>query len=287
MAGALTAPAIALAGAVAVALIFASFWNAIRQQAVIFGAQFARELDISDIKIRPEDLGYAVVGVSVAIWLTAIVFLRPSPLVGGLYLTALLGFSAYSTKLLVGMQGRRRIKAFLEQFEGVLRSLAGGVRAGLGLRQGLMHVSEHTKDPIRKELERIAGASNLGVSVLDAFDELARRFPTGETEMLSRVVRVNAETGGDLSEVLENLANTIRDRRKLERRISVMTAQARISAWIIGLLPLFVGSAVLLTQSRMRDAVLTTNFGHIVLLLGLGLDAAAVIVLSQMARFDA
>jgi tight adherence protein B len=287
MAGALAAPAIALAGAVAVALIFASFWGTIRQQAVVFGAQFARELDISDIKVRPEDVGYTVVGVSAAVWFAAIVLLRPSPVVGGLYLTAILGFSAYATKVLVQMQGQRRIKAFLDQFEGVLRSLAGGVRAGLGLRQGLMPVSEHTKDPIRKELERIAGASNLGVSVLDAFDELARRFPTGETEMLSRVVRVNAETGGDLSLVLENLADTIRDRRKLDRRVKVMTAQARISAWVIGLLPLFVGAAVLLTQPRLREAVLSTNFGHIVLLLGLGLDAAAFIVLTRMARFTA
>jgi tight adherence protein B len=168
----------------------------------------------------------------------------------------------------------------------VLRSLASGVRAGLGLRQGLVHVSEHSQDPIRKELTRIAGASNLGVSVLDAFDELGRRFPTPEAQMLARVVRVNAEAGGDLSTVLESLADTIRDRRRLDRKISSLTAQGRASAWVIGFLPLVVGAFVLVTQLPMREAVLTTTFGHFVLLIGIGLDALAVLVLYRITRFE-
>ena len=286
MGGALEAPAIVLGGAVAVALIFASFWGNISKQATAYGSRFTRELEIAQVKLKSEELGFVVVGVSLGLWIALVLFLRPSPLVGTLLLVTVLGFSAYGAKVYIQSRVRRRTKLFHSQFEGVLRSLAGGIRAGLGLRQGLVHVSEHSQDPIRKELTRIAGAANLGVSVLDAFDELARRFPTPEAEMLARVVRVNAEAGGDLSSVLESLADTIRDRRRLDRKISSLTAHGRISAWVLGLLPVFVGTFILVTQAPMREATLTTNFGHIVLLVGVGLDAAAIFVLYQITRFE-
>jgi tight adherence protein B len=179
----------------------------------------------------------------------------------------------------------RRVAAFSEQLEGALRTLAGGVRVGLGVRQALVLTSEQSREPAKSELMRVVGLSSLGVSILDAFDQLALRMTTTETAVLARVVRVQAQTGGDLATVLEGLAGTIRDRRRLRRRVRAVTAQGRATAWLLGLLPLGIG-AFTATQDELRVAMLTTLIGQIFLGTALGLDALAIFVLTRITRID-
>jgi tight adherence protein B len=86
--------------------------------------------------------------------------------------------------------------------------------------------------------------------------------------------------------VLEGLAGTIRDRRRLRRRVSAITAQGRATAWLLGLLPILVGCFVL-AQGQFRDAMLDTTIGRILLAVALALDALAVASLAKIARIDA
>jgi len=104
--------------------------------------------------------------------------------------------------------------------------------------------------------------------------------------VLARVVRVQAQTGGDLATVLEGLAGTIRDRRRLRRRVRAVTAQGRATAWLLGLLPLGVG-AFTATQDELRAAMLGTLIGQIFLGAALALDALAIVVLTRITRIDA
>jgi tight adherence protein B len=105
--------------------------------------------------------------------------------------------------------------------------------------------------------------------------------------MLARVIRVQAQSGGNLGEVLEGLAETIRDRRRLTRRISGLTSQSRATAWLLGLLPLFVCAFTLTTQPALRMAAFGSSIGEASIVFGLALDAAAVFFLFQLTRFDA
>ena len=132
---------------------------------------------------------------------------------------------------------------------------------------------------------RVVGLSNLGLSVLDAFDHLAGRMTNTETAVLARVIRVQAQSGGDLGSVLEGLAGTIRDRRRLRRRVTAVTAQGKATAWLLGLLPIGVGLFVL-TQAELRDAMLNTIVGRILLGIALLLDAIAIYTLSKIATIE-
>jgi tight adherence protein B len=123
------------------------------------------------------------------------------------------------------------------------------------------------------------------LSVLDAFDQLALRMTNTETVVLARVVRVQAQSGGDLGSVLEGLAGTIRDRRRLRRRVTAITAQGRATAWLLGLLPLIVGAFVF-TQGDLREAMIDTTLGRLFLGIALGLDALAIYSLGKIARID-
>jgi tight adherence protein B len=186
------------------------------------------------------------------------------------------------------LQNRRnaRISAFRAQLEGALRTLAGGVRVGLGIRQALVLTAEQAREPAKSEFTRIVGLGNVGVNTLDAFDQLAERMALTETAVLAQVLRVQSQTGGDLATVLEGLAGTIRDRRRLLRRVSAITAQGRATAWLLGLMPLAVGSFIMFTQPDLREATLYSNLGRIFLASSLGLDALAIACLIKITRVD-
>jgi tight adherence protein B len=97
---------------------------------------------------------------------------------------------------------------------------------------------------------------------------------------------VQSQTGGDLASVLEGLANTIRDRRRLRRRISAITAQGRATGWLLGLLPIGLGVFLIVAEPQLRDAMLFTLIGRILLAVALGLDFLAIISLMKIVNID-
>jgi tight adherence protein B len=286
MVGSLTPFAIVLGGAIAAAFLFSSLWQQIVGRLRGLGSFYARDPDLADLAVKSQDLGFVVITISAVAWIVLVIVVRPSVVVGAIYLPMVLGFTIYGTKVFLRLRIDRRVKAFRGQLEGVLRSLASGVRVGLGLRQALLMVAEQSKDPARKELTRVIGSANLGASLFDALDEMGRRLPLAETQMLARVMRVQANSGGDLGEVLEGLAETIRDRRRLERKISALVSQSKATAWLLGLLPLLLCAFLFLTQPMLRTAMLTTNIGRSSTFLGLALDAAAVFLLLRLTKLD-
>jgi tight adherence protein B len=158
---------------------------------------------------------------------------------------------------------------------------------GLGIRQAFALVAEQSLEPTRYEFTRVIGVNNVGVSLLDALDQLAQRMTNPETRMFARVIRVQSKTGGDLASVLDNLAATIRDRRRLARRVSAITAQGRATGWLLGMLPIGVGMFIVFTQPMLRDGMLLTPLGRILLAAALTLDAVAVFTLSRITKVDA
>ena len=280
------APVAILLGAIAaVALLFNSFSNPLQAHFGTFGERFATDHEAAGMTMEPQNFAFVLVGVALVPWLALLVLLRPAPLAGVLMLAASALFAYFGGRSFLKQRRVKRVAMFTDQLEGALRTLAGGVRVGLGIRQALTITSEQSREPAKTEFMRVVGLSNLGLSILDAFDQLALRMTNTETAVLARVVRVQSQTGGDLGTVLEGLAGTIRDRRRLRRRVRAVTAQGRATAWLLGLLPLGVGAFVL-TQDELRDAMLTTLPGHVVLAAALLLDALAVFMLVRMTRID-
>jgi tight adherence protein B len=287
MVSALTPLAIVFGGAIAAVLIFSSFWKPLALRLRSLGGLYTYELDVADINVKSQDLGFVLITIAALAWIGLVIVARPSFFAGALLLPMVIGLTLYGIKAFLRFRIERRIQTLRGQLEGIFRSLASGVRVGLGLRQALFLVAEKAKEPARKELTRVIGVANLGTSLFDALDEMGRRLPMAETQMLARVVRVQSQSGGDLGEVLDGLADTIRDRRRLERKISGLTSQSRATGWLLGLLPIFMLSFILLTQPAIRHAVFTTSIGLGSVILGLALDAAAIFFLARLMRFDA
>jgi tight adherence protein B len=268
-----------------VAALAPGFWQPLEARLALYAVRYAGNLEAAGLQISARRLIATVTAAAGVLWVALLLALRPEPIIALLLMIACGMVGAFGGRVYLRRKREGRTAAFREQLEGALRTLSGAVRVGLGIRQALVLTSEQSREPAKTEFMRVVALSNLGMSVLDAFDQLALRMVTPETAVLARVIRVQSQTGGDLGSVLEGLAGTIRDRRRLRRRVSAITAQGRATAWLLGMLPLAVGLFVL-SQADLRAAMLDTLVGRIFLAIALGLDALAVFSLGKIARID-
>lgn len=251
-----------------------------------FVKKLTQRIERAGMQTSMQQVAMMVAGLSVFVWIAIVLIAHPSPLIALLAIPLGVAGGAYLFKLYVGFKTRKRLGEFVTQLELALRLISSGVRIGLGLRQALTIVIEEMPDPARYEFMRIVGQTNIGVTVYDALDDLAARMPSNETMMMARAIRIQSQTGGDLGKILEHLANTIKERRRIQRKISAMTAEGRASAGILCALPPFLGGFICLTQHDMGSALLFTPIGHIVLLIVAALEAMGAFVLSRMLKVD-
>jgi tight adherence protein B len=278
--------AIFLGSAVTVALVFSVFWSPLHKLILQEFNRFAVTLDKSGVRREPEQMAITWLTVTVVVWVVIMWLLKPSILVGLLFLPVAGAIGGFAYTGMIKLKVKKRTDAFLDQFENVLRLMASGLRSGLGLRQALSLVTDEMKDPARYEFARVIGQSNIGVSIHDALDDLAGRVQTNETLMMARVIRINSQTGGDLGRVLEQLANTIRERRRMRRKISSLTAEGRLGAIILGSLPVFLGLFIVLTQETMSQGLLFTQTGHVVLMIILFLEIGGIFTLNRILKVN-
>jgi len=260
-----------VAGAVAIGCV--AFWD--RLVTWISGQlePYRKMLARAAIRVKAEELAFVVLGFAVFPWGIAVAFLKPSPALGVLILACTSVFSFYGTQAWIRRRVRKRLTMFDDQLETALRLISGALRVGLGLRQAVVSVVQDMPDPARIEFSRVLTQTQIGVSIYDALDQLAERMPSSEMLMMTRAVRVQSQSGGNLTRVLDNLADTIKQRRRIRRKIKALTAEAVTSKYIICALPLAVGGIVMILEPDMREALTQTVPGWICLGTVLGLLA--------------
>ncbi len=244
-------------------------------------------LDRAGIHARPQEVLYAAVAAAGLLWMALWAVLRPGPLIAAVLLPLCAGAALGGCRLFITMKVRKRLDTFVQQLEMALRLIGSGVRIGLGLRQALAMVIEEMPDPAKYEYMRVVGQTNIGVSVYDALDTLAKRMPCNETMMMARAIRIQSQTGGDLGSILDSLANTIKERRRIARKISALTAEGRASAGILSALPPFLSGFISITEPSMGHALWFTPPGHLALVIVAVLEALGIFTLSRMLKINA
>lgn len=278
--------AIFLGVAATAGFVFFTVWQRFSVRTTGHVKRFSSLLDRAGIVTRPEEIALSIAGVGAIAWIALALLLHTSIPVGLMLLPVCLAAAAGGFYVFVQFKLRKRLDAFVAQLELALRLISSGVRIGLGLRQALTIVIEEMPDPARHEYMRVIGQTNIGVSVYDALDSLAERMACNETLMMARVIRIQSQTGGDLGKILEHLANTIKERRRIQRKISSLTAEGRASAGILVALPVFLAGFISLTERDMGHALLFTPAGHAALVIVLILEIAGVVWLSRMLKVD-
>ncbi len=164
-----------------------------------------------------------------------------------------------------------------ERFADAVGAMAASVRAGSSLAQAMRYAADESAEPARAGLQQLVADLDVGVPLDDAVRRWARREHTADADLVAGALDLHRRTGGDLPGVLEQVCATIRDRVAVQREVRSLTAQARLSAWILGLLPIGFFAFLWLTARRDIEGALSTPAGVTCLLVGLVLEALAVL----------
>lgn len=157
---------------------------------------------------------------------------------------------------------KTRAKKLNNQLPEALSILANGLRAGLSFNQAMMIAGKEMENPIAEDLNRVVHENVLGKEMEEALKDFAERTADDDVEILVTAILIQRQVGGNLSEILDIISNTIRERVKLKGDIRTMTAQAKLSAVIIGMIPpIIVGILYLLNRDFMMP-LFTTLVGN-------------------------
>jgi Flp pilus assembly protein TadB len=266
---------------------FYSLWGSVNDRATARVHSLADRLERAGIRSGSQEIVLTISGGVAIVWISLLLLLHLGLVVSLILLPVLAALGALGFFGYVRFRMGRRLKAFVAQLEPSTRLMAGGLRVGLGLRQALALVIDELPDPARYEFRRVIGQTNIGVSIFDAIDDLAVRMPAHESLMLARVFRVQSETGGDLARILDQLADTIKDRRQVDRKTDALTAEGRMSAWVLMLIPVGLGAFIAGTQPNMSHALFYTLIGHIVLIIVFVLELLAYLSLKALLKINA
>jgi tight adherence protein B len=206
-----------------------------------FAMRWATDLARADLKITVGE--FIVARVVLASVGGLVGFAIPIP---GRYVLAifLLVCGWFAPGIYVTSQRNRRLRTFNAQLSDTIGLLSGALRSGYSLLQAMELVAREGPSPVSGEFERVVREVGLGLSPEEALSNLVRRMESDDLELMVTAINVQREVGGNLAEVLDTIASTIRERVKLKGEINVLTSQQKYSGYIVGLLP--VGLSLIL-----------------------------------------
>jgi len=209
-------------------------WVNKRVERSSFGDRIARELARADLKLKVAEY-FALY--FIAIFFGALIF----GFLGGWHpVSFLIGavLGAFAPRFYVKRQQRQRLTRFNDQLGDMLNLMVNGLKAGYSTMQAMEAISRELPVPISDEFRRVVQEMQLGVSMETALENLLRRIPSDDLDFVVTAINVQREVGGNLSEILDSISFTIRERVRIKGEIRVMTAQVRASGTLLSIIPM-------------------------------------------------
>jgi tight adherence protein B len=198
-----------------------------------------------------------------------------------------LGATAASAPLLyLRHKAEKRMRQFEELFPEAIGLIIRALRAGHAFTTGLSMVAEELKEPVGPEFRILFDEQNFGMPVEDALKRLARRIPIIDVRFFVTAVLTQRDAGGNLAEVLENLTAVVRDRFKVKRQVRVVTAHARLSGFILMVLPIACAVFMLLMAPEQMRVLWTDPVGRRMLAAAAALQVVGVLVIRRLVKIE-
>ena len=199
----------------------------------------AEQLSRADLKLRTSE--WMLIRAGTAVLLTLIGLIRFGFLSGIIQAIVLGVIGYFAPQFYLGWKQRRRIKAFNDQLGDTLVLISNALKTGYSMAQALDVVANKASPPMNQEFDRVVKEVNLGAGIEEAFGRMVRRTESADLDMVATALAINRKIGGNLSEILENISGTIRERVQIKGEMTTMTAQARGSGYMITALPIVLG----------------------------------------------
>jgi tight adherence protein B len=227
-----------------------------------FQARVQRDLARANLKLRVSEYYYMRVGL--ALLFGAALSVTRDPLSG--LVGFLVGYMA--PRIWVARRMAGRLNAFNKQLADTITLLSNSLRAGSSFLQSVELVSRESPPPMGEEMGRVVREVNLGLSMDEALQNLVRRIKSDDLDLMVTAISIQQQVGGNLAEILDTIAFTIRERVRIKGEINTLTAQGRMSGYIVALLP--VGLAVVLNMINpaFMQPLFTTLIGQVLVAVG-------------------
>lgn len=208
-------------------------WVSRRVEKTSLGDRIARQLARADLKFKVAEY-FALIFISIFLVSLIAWFLGNRHPV-----SALIGMviGAIAPGQYVRAQQKQRLRKFNDQLPDMLNLMVNGLRAGYSTMQAMEAISKELPPPINDEFKRVVQEMQIGIPMETALDNLLRRIPSEDLDFVVTAINVQREVGGNLSEILDNISFTIRERIRIKGEVRVLTAQVRTSGTVLSLIP--------------------------------------------------
>jgi tight adherence protein B len=204
-----------------------------------FGANLARDIARADLKLKPSEFLAIWAGSIFGVPLLFIVLSLGLPALRSplaLVIGAFIGFLL--PRFWLGRRKSGRLSSFNKQLPDTITLLANGLRAGSSFLQAVELVVRESRPPMSTEFSRVIREVNLGLPFEQAMENMVRRVRSEDLELMATAINIQHTVGGNLAEILDSIAFTIRERIRIKGEIRTLTAQQRLSGYVVGFLPI-------------------------------------------------
>jgi tight adherence protein B len=181
----------------------------------------------------------------------------------------------------------RRSNLFAEQLPDALQLVIGSLKAGFSLPQSLDVLVREAPEPVASEFGRAVAEHRLGADVSDALERMAQRAESEDLGWAVMAVRIQREVGGNLAEVLQTTVDTMRERARLRRHVRALSAEGRVSAWVLIALPIVLAGFMFAFRREYLTPLVTTLEGTIMVVTGVMLFLLGIFWMSRVVRVEA
>ncbi|MBM7855622.1 tight adherence protein B [Desulfohalotomaculum tongense] len=224
------------------------------------GRLMDKKLEEADVLLKGQEFVVIVLCSSLgAAFIVTAITLNPA---GGLLAGIVGGLIPF---LLLSKARAKRLNNFNAQISDALTIMSNSLRSGFSFLQSMDMVRKELPDPIRKEFSRTFREINLGTTTEEALQNMARRIKSEDLDLVITAVLIQRQVGGNLAEVLDNIAETIRERIRIKREVKTLTAQGRISGVVIAVLPVLLAAFMFIANPSYIMELFTNQIGLIML----------------------
>ncbi|ETD73084.1 secretion system protein F [Pelistega indica] len=181
---------------------------------------------------------------------------------------------------------KRRIKRYDDQLPDMLLSLSSALKSGIGMQSALKILIQEAPAPLSQEFGLALHEQRLGLSFDEAMDNLLRRIPTNANQMVISSLKVASQTGGNLSEVLERVAMTLRSIKQIEEKIQALTSQGKMQANVMIALPIFLLLVLNIGQEQGLHRLFTSTSGLVMLVVVVILEVCGYLFIRKITAID-
>ena len=245
------------------------------------GSSLSRLVEQSGVATTPSTIILASVGLAGLLAVFALLFVRQpfSWLVGGV-------FGAMLPFLFLKRRRSTRLKRFEEQFPEALDLLSRAIRAGHAFQTAMGMCADELPAPVGIEFRKSFDQQNFGLPLKDALNELAERVPILDVKFFVTAVLIQRETGGNLAEILDNLAHVVRERFKILRQVRVHTAHGRFTGYVLLALPAALAAVLAWMNPDHMDLLFKEKMGQMMIMAAIVMQTVGYFWIRQVIKIE-